>query len=133
MENIIIDEDYYIKLIDFGLARVIQDDDFATTHCGKSEYLAPEIVKDEGHTFSVDWWSLGVMMYELAIGLTPFYSQKEYKMMKKITNCKVVWPDRKKYKNINYSDDFKNLVDKLLEKDPKKRLGSDQGFVDVIS
>lgn len=76
LENIMIDVEGYIKIIDYGLAKKLDEtvEDEATTYCGTPEYLAPEMVARSGHDMSVDWWAIGVLMYEMLFGMTPFYN-----------------------------------------------------------
>ena len=76
LENIMIDLEGYIKIIDYGLAKKLDEteEDEATTYCGTPEYLAPEMVSRSGHDMSVDWWAIGVLMYEMLFGMTPFYN-----------------------------------------------------------
>jgi serine/threonine protein kinase len=62
LENILIDGDGYIKIIDFGLAKMIGNDELSMSFCGTPEYLSPEMVSHAGHDKSVDWWALGVLM-----------------------------------------------------------------------
>lgn len=73
LENILVGQDGYLRLIDYGLAKMTKGDELATTFCGTPEYLAPEMVAQTGHDFGVDWWAVGIMMYELLVGVTPFY------------------------------------------------------------
>ena len=81
------------------------------------------MVDNKGHDFSVDWWALGILIYEMMIGVTPFYNRDRNQLLKKIGEAKVVFPDKKKYK-IDYSDEFVDIVIKLLNKDKKNRLGN---------
>ena len=71
-ENVLIDADGYIKLTDFGLAKIIEPEAQTNSYCGTLEYMAPEILKDQGHSFQVDWWALGILTYEMIVGFTPY-------------------------------------------------------------
>lgn len=64
-ENILLDEDGYLKLIDFGMAKILKDDEITNSFCGTPEYLAPEIITGEGHNRMADWWSYGTLVYEM--------------------------------------------------------------------
>jgi len=132
LENILIDQDGYLKIIDYGLAKMLGEDQEATSFCGTPEYLAPEMVTQSGHDKSVDWWALGVLVYEMLIGVTPFFNRNKNILLMKIKSGKVVFPDRKKYK-IDYSDETMDLIIKLLDKDRSKRLGSKDDFVDILN
>ena len=75
-ENICIGEDGYLTLVDFDFCKILEgQDDRTYTFCGTPEYLAPEQIKNEPYNRMVDWWGLGVLVYELLIGNTPFYVQ----------------------------------------------------------
>jgi serine/threonine protein kinase len=67
------------------------------------------MIRGEGHDKSVDWWALGILIYEMLIGVTPFFNNNKQMLFTKIKNSKVVFPDRKKYK-IDYSDELMDLV-----------------------
>lgn len=68
------DDDGYLRLTDFGLAKMVEEDELTYTYCGTPEYLPPEILREEGHSFTMDWWGLGILTYELICGFPPFYT-----------------------------------------------------------
>lgn len=131
LENILVDEQGYLKIIDYGLAKTLTGDQTSKTFCGTPEYLAPEMVLHQGHDFAVDWWALGILIYEMLIGVTPFYNKERKLLLLKIRQSKVVFPDKRKYK-IDYSDEFVDLVLKLLNKDKKERLGSSGDSEEIL-
>lgn len=119
-----IQEDGYIKLADFGLAKFLTGPDQSTaTFCGTPEYLAPEIIQSNSHSFGVDWWTLGILVYELCTGRPPFFNQNHKKLGSLITKGSIIFPDPVKH-NIQMTDNIKDFIRKLLDKDPSKRLGN---------
>ena len=132
LENILVDNQGYLKIIDYGLAKVIKDNELAQSYCGTPEYLAPEMVNYSGHDANVDWWALGVLMYEMLIGVTPFYNRQRQVLVSKIMNSKIIFPDRKTYK-IQYSDELVDLISSLLKKDKTKRLGYKDGVTEILA
>lgn len=94
LENILVGEDGYLKIIDYGLAKMLDEDTEAQSFCGTPEYLAPEMIERTGHDKNVDWWALGIMMYEMLIGVTPFFNPNRNLLMKKIVRGKILFPDR---------------------------------------
>jgi len=132
LENVLVDQNGYLKIIDYGLAKTLTEGQLSKTFCGTPEYLAPEMVMHQGHDFSVDWWALGILIYEMLIGVTPFYNRERKLLLLKIRQSKVVFPDKRKYK-IEYSDEFVDVVLKLLHKDKDQRLGSKDDFREIIA
>ena len=125
-ENILMDDQGYLKLADFGMAKKLKDDEKAMSFCGTPEYLAPEIITMEGHDKSADWWSFGILLFEMLCGLPPFYVENVDKMYELIKNSSVKFPRR-----ITLSEEAKDVIRKLLEKNPKKRLGSQGGIEEI--
>jgi serine/threonine protein kinase len=123
-ENILLDDNGHVCLTDFGLSKDVDPQDKAHTFCGTPEYLAPEIVTGAGHDKAVDWWSLGILLYELTVGIPPFYSQNVNEMYNKIQHGVLRFPPF-------LSENCKSLIVALLNRDPKKRLGSREDVEDV--
>ncbi len=89
-ENILIDEQGYAKLTDFGLSkRLLPQSSVAHSFCGTPEYVAPEVIKKTGYSYEVDWWALGVLVFEMVTGKTPFSNDSRlllYKAIQSIYN-----------------------------------------------
>ena len=132
LENILVDEEGYLKIIDFGLAKILKEDETTDTFCGTPEYLAPEMVSQRGHDKNVDWWALGVLIYELLVGVSPFYNRNRNVMLSKIKASRVVFPDPKKFK-ISISEDCKDFICKLLDKKPSRRMGYTNGVEELMA
>lgn len=128
LENLLLDENGYAKLADFGLAKFIKEEDKALTFCGTPEYLAPEVILGKGHNRPADWWSLGILIYEMIYGIPPFYSSSVQMMYKKAVTRDVVFKP-----GIDISDEGKDIIVKLLNKTPEKRLGSLADSLEVLS
>lgn len=97
LENILVDEKGYLKIIDYGLAKILGGSELATSYCGTPEYLAPEMVDGQGHDKTVDWWALGVLMYEMLTGMTPFFNKNRQLLQNRIKHAKVIFPKKEQY------------------------------------
>ena len=103
-ENILIDYNGHIALCDFGLCKLnMTENERTNTFCGTPEYLAPELLLGQGYTKSVDWWTLGVLLYEMMTGLPPFYDENTNEMYRKILQDELRFPD-------DMSEDAKSLL-----------------------
>lgn len=114
-ENVLINSNGYLLLGDFGFCKIIKTRTW--TICGTPEYLAPEIVLSKGYSFAVDWWALGILIYEMCTGYPPFISSNANKLYQKIIVGNYKFPDI-------LSSDLKYLIKGFLQTDPTKRLGS---------
>ncbi|XP_032881088.1 ribosomal protein S6 kinase alpha-5-like [Amblyraja radiata] len=125
LENILLDGDGHIVLTDFGLSKefVTDEDEKTYSFCGTIEYMAPEIIQGgrNGHDKAVDWWSLGVLVYELLTGASPFTVDGAKNSQSEISR-RILKNDPPFSAEIGPT--AKNLIQKLLVKDPKRRLGS---------
>lgn len=128
LENLLLDEHGYAKLTDFGLAKFLKSDEKALTFCGTPEYLSPEVILGKGHNRPADWWSLGVLIYEMMFGVPPFYSSNVQLMYKKAVREPVVFKP-----GIKISDEAKDIINKLLTKDANTRLGAQADSLEVLS
>ena len=126
-ENILIDSDGHIKLADFGLAKEnVTNDTPNKTFCGSPQYLSPEMVTKEGTTKASDIYGIGVILYEMVTGNPPFFTQDQDLMYQNIIENKLVFHEY-------FSEEFKDLLSKLLDKDPKKRIGINNDKSDLKS
>lgn len=117
-ENCVLDRDGHVCLTDFGLAKTsITNSSPTYTFCGTPEYLAPEILKGSGHGKAVDWWSLGILLYEMLVGLPPFYSENVSEMYELILKAPLRFPNF-------VPPDAQSLLRGLLEREEFKRLGA---------
>ena len=126
LDNIIIDKDGYLKITDFKICQLFNMKNEMALMKETSEYLAPEVISlNECHKES-DWWSYGVILYQLLFGIPPFYSEDDNKIRQQIVKNDLRFP-----KNTNISKEAKDLLKLLLNKNYKERLGSANGFDDI--
>lgn len=134
-ENVLVGEDGYVALIDFGISKRVGPGGRAKSFCGTPEYLAPEMLKKAGHSYTLDWWTLGVLAYEMMVGFPPFFAGQEtdeqmFKLTRMILENDVFWPNEEEHQ-ISMSDDCKDFIGRCLRKDPKERLGA-KGTAEVL-
>lgn len=125
-ENILVDAEGHLKLTDFGLVKTQMFGNATTaTFCGTPEYIAPEMLTQAPYTKSVDWWSYGILVFEMLTGLPPFYDENTNNMYRMILQEQVNFPSW-------MSSDAVQFISKLLEKDPSMRLGNGDDDVEEI-
>ncbi|KAF1422186.1 Ribosomal protein S6 kinase alpha-3, partial [Spheniscus humboldti] len=125
-ENILLDEEGHIKLTDFGLSKEsIDHEKKAYSFCGTVEYMAPEVVNRRGHTQSADWWSFGVLMFEMLTGTLPFQGKDRKETMTMILKAKLGMPQF-------LSPEAQSLLRMLFKRNPANRLGAGPDGVEEI-
>lgn len=117
-ENVLLDADGHVKLGDFGLAKAgIQHPyEGATSMCGTPEYMAPEVLAQLGHGFCVDYWGLGMIVYEMMTGLPPWYTTDRQQLFRRLKSAPLDIPSY-------FSPASADFVNALLERNPRRRLG----------
>ncbi len=123
-ENLVMDNNGYTKLVDFGLAKQLISGK-TWTLCGTPDYLAPEIILNEGHDLAVDYWALGVLIFEMVVGAPPFYAEEPMDVYEKILGGNPAMPS---FFTRNLSD----LIKKLLRQQQGKRLGNTRGATAAV-
>lgn len=124
-ENILMDADGHVMLTDFGLAKEIDGSSRSNSMCGTTEYMAPEILLSKGHNKDADWWSVGILLYEMLTGQPPFTHSNRKKLQEKITKEKIKLSP-------HLTSEAHSLLKGLLQKDPTTRLGSGSGGASEI-
>ncbi|KAJ0978375.1 hypothetical protein J5N97_013849 [Dioscorea zingiberensis] len=119
-ENIILDADGHAMLTDFGLAKEFEENTRSNSMCGTVEYMAPEIILGKGHDKAADWWSVGVLLFEMLTGKPPFSGGNREKVQQKIVKDKIKLP-------AFLTSEAHSLLKGLLQKEASKRLGSGAG------
>lgn len=114
-ENILIGTDGYLKLTDFGFAKIVEGRTY--TLCGTPEYICPEILLNKGHAKAVDWWTLGILVYELIAGIDPFTDPDPMNIYRKVLSGKIVFPK-------GFDKNARSLVKHLVVGDLSKRFGN---------
>eukprot|EP00586_Coscinodiscus_wailesii_P020225 CAMPEP_0172499760 /NCGR_PEP_ID=MMETSP1066-20121228/130577_1 /TAXON_ID=671091 /ORGANISM="Coscinodiscus wailesii, Strain CCMP2513" /LENGTH=363 /DNA_ID=CAMNT_0013273673 /DNA_START=209 /DNA_END=1300 /DNA_ORIENTATION=- len=125
-ENILITTDGHLKITDFGFAKLLESSGALTwTLCGTPEYLAPEVIQCQGHGKSVDWWTLGILVYEMLAGYPPFYDHNPFGIYQKILTGDMDYPRE-------FHKPSKSFVKKLLTRDRTKRMGCTKKGVTTV-
>jgi serine/threonine protein kinase len=114
-ENLLFDDVGYLKVVDFGFAKLINDRTW--TLCGTPEYLAPEIITNKGHGLAVDWWAFGILIFEMLCGQPPFCADDPMDIYQKILRNRVTYP-------AHVSKNVRDLISRLLVSNPAMRLGN---------
>uniref|UniRef100_A0A673HSW5 protein kinase C n=1 Tax=Sinocyclocheilus rhinocerous TaxID=307959 RepID=A0A673HSW5_9TELE len=120
LDNLLLDTEGYVKIADFGLCKEgMGFGDRTSTFCGTPEFLAPEVLTDTSYTRAVDWWGLGVLIYEMLVGESPFPGDDEEEVFDSIVNDEVRYPRF-------LSSEAIGIMRRLLRRNPERRLGSSE-------
>lgn len=122
-DNIMISRDGYLRMIDFGLAKILTNNMRTNTYCGSLQYMAPEILMGHEYSFAVDWWALGILTYEMIFGFTPYQQEDATKLLEKIQKDDIKF--NKEKLSIDLSDDAIQFIKECLNLDGSQRFGGE--------
>ncbi|XP_062621740.1 serine/threonine-protein kinase N2-like [Saccostrea cucullata] len=126
LDNLLLDQEGYLKIADFGLCKEgMGYGDRTSTFCGTPEFLAPEVLTETSYTRSVDWWGLGVLIFEMLVGESPFPGDDEEEVFDSIVNEEVRYPRF-------LSTEAIAIMRRLLRRNPDRRLGSSERDADDV-
>eukprot|EP00055_Hartaetosiga_balthica_P004806 m.13159 g.13159 ORF g.13159 m.13159 type:complete len:678 (-) comp4115_c0_seq1:177-2210(-) len=128
LDNVMLDHEGHVKIADFGMCKMdISDSNLTNTFCGTPDYLAPEILNEQDYGVSVDWWALGVLMFEMMAGQPPFDGEDEDELFDSILHDEVFFP-------VWVTANAQNLLDSLMTRPIQKRLGcGEEGVKEVMA
>eukprot|EP01017_Pseudomicrothorax_dubius_P030675 TRINITY_DN3847_c0_g3_i2.p2 TRINITY_DN3847_c0_g3~~TRINITY_DN3847_c0_g3_i2.p2 ORF type:complete len:554 (+),score=180.33 TRINITY_DN3847_c0_g3_i2:2572-4233(+) len=127
-ENILLDDEGNICITDYGMAKMIPNNGKTYSFVGTAEYLAPEVIQCIGHGKTADWWSLGILIYEMLVGIPPFYHENQDTMFAYIKQAPVRFPTK-----VTVAPAAQDLITKLLTKKPEQRLGAQEDAKEIKS
>ena len=119
LENLMVNENGYLTLIDFGSCKIVEDrNELESSFVGSPDYIPPEVINGEGHNLMADWWSYGIIIYELLYGIPPFHDDKIERCFDLITSSKIRFPSK-----LKLTPSTKDIILLLLKKNPNERFG----------
>ncbi|TNV82976.1 hypothetical protein FGO68_gene17762 [Halteria grandinella] len=131
-ENILVGNDGYLVLADFGVSVPQKPGEMLHDIVGTHDYMAPELIKRVPYSYEVDWWALGILIYELLVSVTPFESRSLEITSTNIVSSKLKWPVQYHGQPFRLSETAKDLIRSLLKKDLQSRLGTKNGGQEIL-
>ncbi|CAB1433396.1 unnamed protein product [Pleuronectes platessa] len=123
-DNLLITSMGHIKLTDFGLSKMGTDESHHQLVCGTPEYIAPEVILRQGYGKPVDWWAMGIILYEFLVGMVPFFGDTTEELFGQVITDDIVWPEGDEALPL----DAQHLISSLLQTNPLVRLGTGGTF-----
>ncbi|KAI8915511.1 fused serine/threonine kinase-like protein, partial [Powellomyces hirtus] len=117
LQNILLDDKHTVKICDFGFSRMLPGHNVTLTSVkGTPIYMAPELIRERPYSHAIDLWAMGIILYELFVGMPPFYANSIFKLVNLILEEDVKWP-------ADMPSDLRDLLERLLKKEPEERMG----------